>query len=530
MMGYSSPKNKGVYIPSSHPPPPFAPGYAPPPSNSPNAPPEFPRFEESHIDQGGSSNFNELPRTSHTSYPFAHPQPPIAPLPPQPPTPPPPPYSYAVPVHTGEQSERYYETAPLISSPSGQIYVVTPAGKLHRQKKERRGISRVCRFIWLVILFTLFFKFLVVLFNAAFPGGYLQCTIANTPASRIIEIDEKYELSGRVLVETRGAQSKGSVLIRQKPSKQASLSFTLHSTETILDRVSIEVQPDPSSGNVKVTANLPERLMWGECLIVDIDIGLPRQSPNAVKELSVSVSNSNVDIKNLQGIELEKLSLKTSNGGIFSDGFISAHATLLTSNADIRGLLSATESLRAETRNGPIKLEYLSSSNPPNNITLITSNASIQGKYIARESLSAHTSNGKIEIEGEASTITLLTSNGQITGDYKMQHFDATTTNGLLDPKLGLLNNNPVHIKATTRNAAAAVYVSDEFEGSFHVKTSNSAVRIIPLWNSHAKIQYKHLKRSEVAGTKSNQASKEGNSTSTIEITTTNGHANLEFI
>ncbi|KAI0821193.1 hypothetical protein BC629DRAFT_433688 [Irpex lacteus] len=186
----------------------------------------------------------------------------------------------------------------------------------------------------------------------------------------------------------------------------------------------------------------------------DVTIRLPKlssESPLRVKSLETSLSNFEQHVADLAGsVNFDSISLRSTNGHIFSRSVNATKGSFKTTNAHIRGKYESHGDLTLKTSNAEIVAD----------VTLYNHDESVPSV------LTLQSSNSKID-----STINLFSSSS-LPGSYTLT---SKTTNGpqtltipVLPPSSTLL------LSANTTNSPAKVVLPDTYEGSYVVKTTNS--------------------------------------------------------
>ncbi|KAM5531474.1 hypothetical protein V8D89_014864 [Ganoderma adspersum] len=145
----------------------------------------------------------------------------------------------------------------------------------------------------------------------------------------------------------------------------------------------------------------------------DVRLRLPAAtstSPLTVVELKTDLHNFNQQLRGLaDSVHIDKLSLKSTNGGIAAESVAGDHLELHTTNGAITGQFNTTTNLDLHTTNGHIdaSVSLLPSSNSgvvgPYFVTMETSNAAIDLAFVDAPldhvlTASARSSNGRVAV------------------------------------------------------------------------------------------------------------------------------------
>ncbi|KAJ7750100.1 hypothetical protein DFH07DRAFT_550660 [Mycena maculata] len=278
-----------------------------------------------------------------------------------------------------------------------------------------------------------------------------------------------------LLFLSQGSLSAGNLRITTSSeiSGIARVHITVHYyRENVRDSAKI-CSIDRKSGERGVGIFTP---MWSspsatDRLYFDVVLTLPRGNPLYINRLATDVNNFSHDLDALKDIvNFGEISLKGTNGQIFTGSLGAAVATLTTTNA-------------------PVKADYLATQST----TVRTSNDAISGNYYAVDLVDLRTSNGPVNVfvdldssDSKATKkVTMRTSNdvlastinlGTPSGSGGKFHVDAETSNGLLATTIASSPLDAVlYVQAKTSNSPASLTLPPTYEGDFDVRSSNSA-------------------------------------------------------
>lgn len=246
---------------------------------------------------------------------------------------------------------------------------------------------------------------------------------------------------------------------------EIALPYTASYLKIIFNNVDIQIHP------------LVKDLDWMQIQNANGEIQLGRWSGR-----SLDITQANGQVK-IESIEADRIYLQNSNGLIDVSQTVEAKESIYlknTNGAILTGSLVADDQLTVETKNAPVSL----------------------GRAMA-DSVTVTNANGKIELNDVKAKkqISLVTSNAPIVASVS-----------------GEKNNR---VTVTTTNNEIDLHMTDEFEGSFIARTTNSdKVRMV----KDEQVFYRKNEENEKRGYRHKPDDK-----GVLQVTTTNGNIDLVF-